>query len=131
MGVLKIAAIVLFALAGGAFLFSWIYFFSKNVAADIRFLRKIDENAESGEHRDFSGVSFAKAFEQEKTPSKRNTSSGKEIVAASLTVDEGEPEEIVPAGSETLDWTLPEGAEFLLTKDITVYHSNKEYLIRE
>ena len=97
MGVLKIAAIVLFALAGGAFLFSWIYFFSKNVAADIRFLRKIDENAESGEHRDFSGVSFAKAFEQEKTPSKRNTSSGKEIVAASLTVDEGELEEIVPA----------------------------------
>ena len=131
MGVLKIAAIVLFALAGGAFLFSWIYFFSKNVAADIRFLRKIDENAESGEHRDFSGVSFAKAYAQEKTPSKRKTSSGKEIVAASPTVDQGEPEESVSAGAATLDWTLPEGAEFLLTKDITVYHSNKEYLIRD
>ena len=131
MGVLKIAAIVLFALAGGAFLFSWIYFFSKNVAGEIRFLRKIDGDAEHSEHQDFSGVSFAKAYQKETTPSKRNTSSGKDIVAASPTVDEGEPEEIVPVGSATLDWTLPEGAEFLLTKDITVYHSNKEYLIRE
>ena len=131
MGVLKIAAIVLFALAGGAFLFSLIYFFSKNVAGDIRFLRKIDGNEKSSEHTDFSGVSFAQTYDQEKTPSKRNPSSGKEIVAASPTVDEGEPEETVPASAATLDWTLPEGAEFLLTKDITVYHSNKEYLIRE
>lgn len=129
----EIAAIILFALAGGVFLFSWILFFTKNVAGEIRYLRHMDEDGASGRRKDWGSAAFVKGFDKGASDTDRAAApAAPKIAVASVTTDEG-PANICSSGAAfaTRDWTLPAGAAFILTKDITVYHSEKEYLIHE
>jgi len=130
----EIAAIVLFALAGGLFLFSWILFFSKNIAGEIRYLRNMDEDTPSGRRKDWGSTPFAKRFDKSAQGDAQPAgpeSPAKKIAVASVTLDEAAVDISSGEVFATRDWTLPAGAAFTLTKDVTVCHSEREYLIRE
>lgn len=133
MTTFSIVSIVLFSLSGLLFIAAIVVFFTTDVLTSIKYLSSKDKSDQG------SGVAAPSITIDHNsvniTPASNIVSSDAPTIGgieyAQQTVDTDEIDDVPDLSFETQDWNLPEGVSFVLTKNIIVCHSDKEYMIRE
>lgn len=127
-------SIVLYSISGLLFIVFFIMFFMTDVWSSIKFIKQ------KGKSNDDSRIITSNITDEKNNNSVilknhiyHNSSKYNEIEYAQQTVDvdtltQKNTNAIMFA---TQDWELPEGVSFILTKNIIVCHSDKEYIQRE
>lgn len=132
MSTLSIISIIFFSVSGLLFITFVFVFFMTDVLASIRFLRQ-KGNTNAGTTALSSDITAYKEKQNElhiTTNAAELTSTGIEYAQQTVDTDELDSPNTV-SGFETLDWELPEGVSFVMTKNIVICHSDKEYMLRE
>ncbi len=132
MSTLSIISIVFFSVSGLLFITFVFVFFMTDVLASIRFLRqKGNTNAETTALNQNIMVYKEKPNELTVVSNVADLpSAGIEYAQQTVDTDELDGCNTV-SGFETLDWELPDGVSFVMTKNIVICHSDKEYMLRE
>lgn len=135
MSTYSIISIVMYSLAGVLFLTAIVVFFVTDVWASIKYLSSKDKFGSDSipvvssnitrQAINASGNINGEAVSRSISMEPRN------IEYAQQTIDTDELDTQPSAGFETQDWDLPQGVSFVLTKNIVVVHSDKEYIARE
>lgn len=132
MSTLSIISIVFFSVSGLLFITFVFAFFMTDVLASIRFLRqKGNTNTETTTISPNITVYTEKSDRSVSVSNTADTpSTGIEYAQQTVDTDELDGCNTV-SGFETLDWELPDGVSFVMTKNIVICHSDKEYMLRE
>jgi hypothetical protein len=133
MTIFSIISIVLFSLSGLLFIAAIVVFFTTDVLASIKYLSSKDKSG-SG-----SGIAAPSISIDHKAVNNNSASiiasTGVKSVGgieyAQQTIDTDEIDNTPDLSFETQDWDLPKGVAFVLTRNIIVCHSDKEYMVHE
>lgn len=125
----------MFSLAGILFLAAIVVFFITDVWASIRYLSSKDKFHNDSAPAVSSNI-VSQAVNAGEGTIKENkftndTVRPQNIEYAQQTIDTDELDSQPLNSFETQDWELPQGVSFVLTKNIVVVHSDKEYIARE
>lgn len=135
MSTYSIISIVMYSLAGVLFLTAIVVFFVTDVWASIKYLSSKDKFSSDTIPTVSSSISRqvinAHGSVSEEAVSHNISMESRNIEYAQQTIDTDELEAQPNPGFETQDWELPQGVSFVLTKNIVVVHSDKEYIARE
>ena len=133
MSIYSIISIILFFLSGALFVSSIVVFITTDVWTSIRYLSNKEQ---AGENNSISSPSITIDRRPLKHSEMQDTSAivpsrVRGIEYAQQTIDTDELDAPPDLSFETQDWNLPEGVSFVLTKNVLVCHSEKEYILRE
>ena len=133
MSIYSIISIILFFLSGVLFVSSIVVFITTDVWTSIRYLSNKEQ---AGENNSISSPSITIDRRPLKHSEMQDTSAivpsrVRGIEYAQQTIDTDELDAPPDLSFETQDWNLPEGVSFVLTKNVLVCHSEKEYILRE
>lgn len=135
MSAYSIISIVMYSLAGVLFLTAIVVFFVTDVWASIKYLSSKDKFG--GDSIPVVSSNIARQAINAggningETVSHSISMEPRNIEYAQQTIDTDELDNQPLPGFETQDWDLPQGVSFVLTKNIIVVHSDKEYIARE
>ncbi|MDE6004586.1 MAG: hypothetical protein K2G88_04285 [Oscillospiraceae bacterium] len=133
MTTFSIISIILFSLSGVLFIVAVVVFFTTDVWVSIKYLSSKDKTGGNSEV-DAPGITIDRK-PAAVIPASNSPVSSPALVGgieyAQQTIDTDEMGEDSSLSFETQDWDLPEGVSFVLTKNILVCHSDKEYTIHE
>ena len=133
MSIYSIISIILFSLSGVLFISSIVVFITTDVWTSIRYL---SNKGQTSENNSISSPSIT----IDRHPLKHSEMQDSSDIVASMvgdieyaqqTIDTDELDIQPDLSFETQDWNLPEGVSFVLTKNVLVCHSEKEYILRE
>ena len=135
MSAYSIISIVMYSLAGVLFLTAIVVFFVTDVWTSIKYLSNKDKFGSD------TIPTVSSSISRQAINTSGNVSEGavfyniskesRNIEYAQQTIDTDELEVQSNSGFETQDWELPQGVSFVLTKNIVVVHSDKEYIAHE
>ena len=135
MSAYSIISIVMYSLAGVLFLTAIVVFFVTDVWASIKYLSSKDKFGSDSIPEVSSNIARqainAGGNINGETVSHSISMEPRNIEYAQQTIDTDELDNQPLPGFETQDWDLPQGVSFVLTKNIIVVHSDKEYIARE
>lgn len=133
MNLLIVIAIVAFVLSAIFFIIMIVVFFSNEIPEAIRTLR----NRNPFNQKSVQSTSLKLRSVTTNNPSERiattiqNAPIEPSIDEVQQTVDEAADHSERTNLFHTIDWDLPDGVSFVLTKNIIICHSDKEYIARE
>ena len=133
MSSLIIIAIIAFVLSAIFFILMIVFFFSNEIPEAIRTLRNRNPIAQ----KSIQSPLLKLAPVTINNPSENIATSIEHPPTASSIDDVQQTVDEVTIHSEsnnlfpTVDWDLPDGVSFVLTKNIIICHSDKEYIARE
>lgn len=134
MSALSIISIVLFSLSGLLFITFVVVFITTDVLASIHYLKSKgtpNDNASIAVATvNIEGSSITRPGMQNNHSKTSAPSGGIEYAQQTVDTDELDGADNIPQ-FETQDWELPDGVSFVLTKNIVVCHTDKEYMQRE
>lgn len=134
MTILSTIAIISFIIAAIFLVISIILFFSYEILDAIRTLQNgnpLEQKKTVKPMFNSVPIKISTTHDSSQT-SQGQVSTASPIDEVQQTVDSYEDNETNNSGIfPTIDWNLPEGVSFVLTKNIMVCHSDKEYMIRE
>lgn len=134
MSTLSIISIVLFSLSGLLFVAFIVVFITTDVMTSVRYL-KSKGNATENSNVNISSINVERRNITLNDPQSKRFGNPVQVGGieyAQQTVDTDELDETNNNSQfETLDWDLPDGVSFVLTKNIVVCHTEKEYMQRE
>lgn len=133
MTTFSIVSIIMFSLAGILFVTAVVVFITTDVLTSIKYL------SNKGQVDSDSKLSSPSIIADRQVVHKSvvinspviQSNSVEGIEYAQQTIDTDELDGLPDPSFETQDWDLPDGGSFVLTKNIVVCHSDKEYMIRE
>ncbi len=134
MSILSIISIVMFSLSGLLLIAFAVYFITADVPASIRYLRsKGTPVGNSGISSGTVNIEASKiTHSAAQNDNSQSPASSGGIEYAQQTVDTDDLDEADNIRQfETQDWELPDGVSFVLTKNIVVCHTDKEYIRHE
>lgn len=135
MSTYSIISIVMYSLAGVLFLTAIVVFFVTDVWASIKYLSSKDKFSSDSIPVVSSNIARqainAGGNINGESVSRSISMEPRNIEYAQQTIDTDELDIHPSAGFETQDWNLPQGVSFVLTKNIVVVHSDKEYIAHE
>lgn len=128
MTIYFILSIVFFSLSGMIFAAAIVVFFATDVISSLKYLINRSGAEDALIAPTVRAKNSGKAFKVRNTQTARVVDSESRIEYAQQTVDIDELNEHDSSSFETQDWDLPPEVSFVLTVNILVYHSEKEYL---
>ena len=133
MSAFLIISIVFFSLSGVLFVAAIVVFFSTDVISSIKFLTNKDKSHISETVTPAASIPVQRSsmVNTETKAASVTEAPSVQIEYVKQTVDEDDLNEHQNSAFQTMDWYLPEGVSFVLTTNILVYFSDKEYLVSE
>lgn len=131
MSTFSIVSVVLFVLSGVLFVTAVAVFIMTDTATSIKQLRHKDDSGNTTANLSSYVSSEKRHVIEPQISAPYSPSNGNGIEYAQQTIDTDELEPQSHGEFETQDWDLPDGVSFVLTKNIVVFHSDKEYLVHE
>ena len=133
MSIYSIISIILFSLSGVLFVSSIVVFITTDVWTSIRYLSNKEQASENNSISSPSITIDRRPLQHSEMQDSSAIvpSSVGGIEYAQQTIDTDELDAPPDLSFETQDWNLPEGVSFVLTKNVLVCHSEKEYILRE